>query len=189
MYGKLVPLPRSKVTVYANGAQIQSVSPGFDGSYSIALPAGLYVVTAEHPGFNGQTRLVAISDWHWTPVDFHLEHAPAITGNAFDFGLSSGSPITVFAGELGWTRIQVTLRSGLPQMVNLSVSGLPSGALASLNPPVGSPSFASVCIVTTSLAIQMGSYNVTVTGVGGGLTRSTSFMLTVNLRLGSPDKP
>jgi hypothetical protein len=189
MNGNLVALPRATVTVYAKGAPIQSVSPGFDGSYSMSLPSGIYVVTAEHPGFNAQSRIVEVSDWRLTPLDFYLMPAPAITGNVFDFSLSSRGPITVLPGELGWTTIQVTLRSGLPQMVNLSVSGLPSGAVASLSPAVGSPSFASICIITTSLVVQTGSYNVTMVGAGGGLTRSTSFTLTISPRLNTPDKP
>lgn len=188
MNGNLVPLPRARITVYANGVPIQSLFPAFDGSYSVSLPSGIYVVTAEQPGFNAQSRIVSVSDWHWTALDFYMLPAPAIAGNVFDFSLSSLGPITILPGQLGWTTIQVTVRSGSTQMVNLSVSGLPAGAVASLSPVAGSPSFASICIITASLVAQTGSYNVTVVGIGGGLKRSTSFTLTISTRFNTPDR-
>lgn len=182
-----IPLGGAKVAVYANGTLVLSMVAAWDGTYSIFLPPGVYVVTVERPGFNAQSRVVRITDGRLTRLNFHLQRAPDITGNTFDFGLSSGGPIMVLTGELGWTAIQVALRSGSPQNVSLSVSGLPSGASASLSPSVDSPSFTSICIITTSFATPVGSYVVTVSGVGGGLTGSTSFTLTISPRAHSPD--
>jgi hypothetical protein len=176
-----VPLSGAKVTVYANGAVIQSVSLNdFEGSYSLYLPSGLYVVTAECPGFSAQSRVVAISDEHSTRVDFFLQRAPAVKSSAFDFGLSSAGSMMILAGGSSWTTIQVTLYSGLPQTVNVSVSGLPPGTYASLSPSVVNASFPVVCMITTSLATPVGSYNVIVIGVGGGKIHSTSFTLTIS---------
>ncbi len=189
MSGQLIPLEWAKVTAYADGTPVQSVSPEFGGFYSISLPPGLYVVTAEHPGFITQSKVTLINDKRQTRLDFYMDRAPSITGSTFDFDLSSGGPITVLAGELGWTTIRVTLRSGLPQIVNLSLSGLPYWVSASLSPRVGNPSFSSICLIRASLAASFGSYNVTVTGVGGGLIRSGSFTLIISPRASSPDKP
>lgn len=182
-----IALGGAKVAVYANATLVISMVAAWDGTYSIFLPPGVYVVTVERPGFNAQSRVVRIIDNRSTRQVFYLQRAPDITGNTFDFVLSSGDPIMVLAGESGWTAIQMTLRSGSPQNVSLSVSGLPSGASASLSPPVASPSFTSICIITTSFASPVGSYVVTVSGVGGGLTSSTSFTLTISLRSHSPD--
>lgn len=184
---KSIPLGGAKVMAYANGTLILSMVVTWDGTYSIFLPPGVYVVTVERPGFDSQSRVVRIIDERSTRLNFYLKRAPDITGNTFGFGLSNTGPIIVLAGESGWTTIQVTLRSGSPQNVSLSVSGLPSGASASLSPSVDSPSFTSVCIITASFATPVGSYVVTVSGVGGGLTGSTSFTLTTSLRAHSPD--
>ena len=179
MYNEFIPLEWANVTVYDSGILVNSVSPGFDGSYSVPLPSGLYVVTAEHPGFNGSSQIVSISDWYATEVDFYLNRAPDIVGGIFDFSLSSSMEINVLPGELGWSRIQVALCSGPPQNVRLSVSGLPSNSSVSISPSVGSPSLTSICLITTSPTTPVGSYAVTVTGVGGGLTHNTTFTLTI----------
>jgi len=187
MDGHLIPLGWANVTAYSNGILVQSVSPGFDGSYSMSLPSGLYVVRVEHPGFNAQSKVVEISNGRSSRLDFYLERASIITSNAFDFGLSSSGPVMVPAGKSGWITIQVTLRSGSPQIVSLSVSGLPSGASVSLSSPSDRPSFTSICIITTSPATSVGSYIVTLIGVGGGMTHSASFTLTISPGAYSPD--
>jgi hypothetical protein len=175
-----IPLSEAKVTVYSNGSVIQSGSlNNFDGSYSTSLPSGLYVVTAECPGFSAQSRVASISDEHLTRLDFYLQRAPSVKANTFDFGLSRGGSITVLPGGSTWTTIQVTFHSGVPGTVNVSVSGLPPGAFASLSPPIVNSSFPVICMITTSPATPVGSYNVTVIGVGGGVRHSVSFTLVV----------
>jgi hypothetical protein len=186
---QLVMLPRAKMTIYSSGSVVQSMSPGFDGVYTVSLPPGLYVVTADYPGYNTQSRVVQIINGRSSHQDFYLEFTPAITGNAFDFSLSNGGPITVPAGESSWTTIKVTLLSGPAQNVSLSVSGLPSGATFSLTPRIGDSTFTSVCIVGASAAVPAGSYTVTLTANGGGITRSASFTLTVTSRAFSPNMP
>ena len=114
MDGHLIPLGWANITVYSNGLLVQSASPRFDGSYSMSLPSGLYVVRVEHSGFNAQSKVIEISNGRSSRLDFHLERASIIASNAFDFGLSSSGPITVSAGKSGWITIQVTLRSGSP---------------------------------------------------------------------------
>jgi hypothetical protein len=187
MNGQRIPLSWANITVYANGVRIVSLSPAFDGSYSMSLPAGLYVVTVEHHGFNGQNKRVEVYNGRSTRLDFYLDSISASVSNAFDFGLSSGGPITIRAGDSGWTIVQVTLRSGPSQIVNLTVSGIPSGAFVSLNASSGRPSFISICTILTSPAAPVGSYLVTLFGVAGGMTHSTSFTLTIVQRAFLPD--
>ena len=186
---QLVMLPKAKVTVYSSGSVVQSVSPGFDGVYTVSLPPGLYVVTAEYPGFNVQSRVVQIFDGRSSHQDFYLEFTTAVKGNAFDFSLASSGSITIPAGESGWTTIKVTLLSGPAQNVSLSVSGLPSGATFSLTPRTVNATCTSVCIVGSSAAVPAGTYTVTLTANGGGITRSASFTLTVTSRAFSPNLP
>ncbi len=81
MNNQPILLYHAKVTIYANGTQFQSMSVnGFDASYNVDLPPGMYVVTAECPGFNAQSKVVGISDLHSTQLDFYLQRAPTITG-------------------------------------------------------------------------------------------------------------
>jgi len=186
---KLILLPQAKVTIYANGVSVQSVSPGFDGVYSASLPPGLYVVTVEYPGYSAQSRAVQITNGRASHQDFYLEFTSIATDRAFDFSLSSSGPINVPVGESGWTMIKVTLLSGPAQNVTLSVSGLPHGATYSLTPRILNETSTSVCIVGASATVPAGSYTVTLTANGGGITRSVLFTLTVISRAYSPNMP
>jgi M6 family metalloprotease-like protein len=97
----------------------------------------------------------------------------------FNFALSNNRGISVTQGGSDSNNVAVTLTSGATQTVTLSASGLPSGATASFAPSSVSPTFTSSCTISASSSIAKGTYTIMVTGSGGGLTRTTSFTLTV----------
>lgn len=100
-------------------------------------------------------------------------------GGPPDFSLSD-SPIdlSVTQGSNGTTTITVTPTNGFVGEVNLSASGLPAGVTATFasNPATtGSVvSFAASSTATTGTAL------VTITGVSGVLTHTTTVSLTIN---------
>jgi len=104
--------------------------------------------------------------------------------SGFDFSLSNSDGITVLSGGSGSNTITVTLLSGTPQTVTLSAdigtTGIAFAVIVSFSPRSGNPKFTSTCMITTSSFALPGSYPVTVIGTGGGLTRTTSFTLTIN---------
>jgi len=73
--------------------------------------------------------------------------------------------------------IAVTLAGGFSGSIDLAASGLPSGASASFTPNPATSS--STMIVTASGSTMLGTYNVTITGTSGAMTRSTSVLLNV----------
>lgn len=81
------------------------------------------------------------------------------------------------------SELTVALTSGTTQAVALSASGLPSGASASFNPGSGNPTYTCTCTISTTSSTSTGSYSITVTGTGG-LSRSTTFTLTVLSKTG-----
>ncbi len=96
---------------------------------------------------------------------------------------ASGS---VIQGGNVYTMVTVTLTGeySSPVLVNLSVSGLPQGASAAFDPSnvtisSGSPSASSTMIITTSAITPTGTYEVAITGFGGGLSRTAQYALTV----------
>ncbi len=103
----------------------------------------------------------------------------AFTG-AFGFSLSV-NPIsgTVVQGSNIQTTLTATLTSGSTQSVSFSASGLPSGATASFSPTSCSPTCTSAMTISTLSTTPTGSYTITITGTGGGVTRTATFSLTI----------
>jgi iron complex outermembrane receptor protein len=65
-------IPGATITVaHATTHATQTVTTGTDGSYSLALPAGLYTVTVALKGFGGQSRQVEVGAA--STADFTLE--------------------------------------------------------------------------------------------------------------------
>src|SRR2546426_691337 len=96
-----------------------------------------------------------------------------------DFSLSAtpASQTVVRGGSTTYTA-NISRLGGFTGGVTFSVSGLPAGATASFspNPATGN---SSLTINTNEQATPQGSYVLTITGVGGGLTRVTSATLVV----------
>jgi len=102
----------------------------------------------------------------------------------FDFSLSNSDGITVTPGGSGSNTIIVTLLSGTAQGVTLfadvGTTGIAFAVVVSFNPRTVTPTCRSTCTITASSSTLTGSYPITVIGTGGGLTRTTSFTLTVS---------
>ncbi|MFI9597185.1 M28 family peptidase, partial [Nonomuraea sp. NPDC052265] len=97
-----------------------------------------------------------------------------------DFSLSaSPGSGTVQAGSTATTTIGSTTTNGTAQTVNLSASGLPTGATASFNPASITSGGSSSLSIATSPTTPAGSYTITVTGTGETATHTTSYALTV----------
>lgn len=99
----------------------------------------------------------------------------------FDFSLSR-NPISgkITQGQSATSSIKATLVDGKTQTVQLSVSGCPASTSCSLNPTSGNPTFYSTLTILTSSTTPLGTYSITISGVGGGKTRTTAYTLTVN---------
>ncbi|PYT88051.1 MAG: hypothetical protein DMG36_24560, partial [Acidobacteria bacterium] len=95
---------------------------------------------------------------------------------------ASPSSQTVTAGGARSYSVAISPTGGFSGQVTLSVSGLPSGANGSFSPNPASSS--ATLSVTTSTSTLAGTYTLTISGVSGGLTHSTTVALVVN---GPPD--
>ncbi len=85
---------------------------------------------------------------------------------------------TIAAGTVATYPIVTSTTSGLPQTVQLAVSGLPLGATAVFDPPSMASGFASTLTITTSTTTPDGTYTLLVTATGS-VTRSVSITLVV----------
>jgi len=107
----------------------------------------------------------------------------------FNVGVSPSSGSVQQGGSVSAT-VTVTLTSGSPQTVSLTASGLPSDAYPTFSPSSGYPTFTSTFTISTSTTTPTGTFYITIIGSGGGLTRTTTYALTVIPRPNqSPYKP
>jgi hypothetical protein len=81
----------------------------------------------------------------------------------------------------GTTSYIVTVSSvnGFTGNVNLTLSGLPSGATAAFNPAVVSGG-SGTSKLTITVGNSRGKYTLTITGMSGGLSHSAAVQLTVS---------
>ncbi len=97
-----------------------------------------------------------------------------------DFTLSANTAsLTVNRGASGAITITINRTSGFTSSVAMSASGLPSGVTATFNPPSTTANSSALTLAASSVATT-GTVNVTVSGTGGGITRSATLSLTVN---------
>lgn len=101
-------------------------------------------------------------------------------GATADFSISATpASQTVTAGNGTTYTTTISALSGFAGAVNMSVSGLPSGAAATFNPASVTGSGTSTLAVTTSSITPFGTYTLTITGTSGTLTHSSTVTLVV----------
>ena len=122
------------------------------------------VVTS--PGSGSPNRLLYVNNGG-VPVD------------DFSISISPASGATNPGGSLTAT-VSTATTSGNAQTVNLSASGLPSGATASFSPSSVISGGSSTLTISTSASTPAGTYTITITGAGASATHTTSYALTVN---------
>ncbi|MGA2978462.1 MAG: choice-of-anchor D domain-containing protein [Terriglobales bacterium] len=160
---QLVPVSAPDTIYYAttHNESTHSIAPGTSNSTEFDAPAGLaagnynlYVVT------NGiQSNAITVN----VVGGFALSANPAF--------------VNVAPGSTATSTITVTPGSGFSGNVTLSASNLPSGVTAGFSP--NPTSSTSTLTFTASGTAALGTTNVTIQGVSGSLTSSTTVSLTV----------
>ena len=116
-----------------------------------------------------------------TGIEGTSTHSTTVTltvpSNDFSIGASPTS-LTLNPGGSGTSTISTAVRSGVAGTINLSVSGAPSGASASLS-PTSVPAGGSSTLTVGSGSAAPGTYTLTITGTEGSMTHSTTVALTV----------
>ena len=104
------------------------------------------------------------------------------SGAPFDFSISvSPTEQGVVPGRTAACVVMVNLVSGEAMRVRLRITDLAAGMNASFDPQSGKPPYNSLLTVSTTQSVSAGRVAMTVTGTGGGNTRTASFTLIVGL--------
>ncbi|MFB0500638.1 MAG: PGF-pre-PGF domain-containing protein [Candidatus Hadarchaeaceae archaeon] len=148
---------------------LTSSNPDLTTSHSVGL-TGLTSSTTYHFRMRSEDAYYHVDIFEdmtfTTPTpDFRISVSP-----------SSGS---VLQGESITATVSIFPIWGFTATVGLSAAGLPSGATASFSPSLGTPGFNSTLKISIAATTPAGSYTITITGTGGGMSHSTTFPLTV----------
>ena len=97
-----------------------------------------------------------------------------------DFGISiSPTSQTVNAGENAGYGVTISSSGGFTGVVNLSVSGLPTGATATFNPASVQGSGLSSLAIVPGANTPAGTYTLTITGTSGPLVHTATATLVI----------
>lgn len=117
-------------------------------------------------------------NWHTRIGHFALPSCGATTANDFSIATTPSSG-TAAQGASATTTVTTAVTSGTAQTVNLSASGLPTGATATFSPVSVTAGSSSSLKISTSASTPAGSYPITVTGTSTSATRTTIYTLNV----------
>jgi uncharacterized membrane protein len=153
------------VTLSLNPASI--VAPG-SGSSTLSMvvasttAVGTYTITVTATG-GGITHTAAVS----------LTVTAPVTGG-FTISVSPTSGY-LYQGQSGYAVVTTSVTGGFASAITLSASGVPSGVTVSFSPnPIAAPgSGTSDFTLTVSRTAPTGTYPITITGTGGGVTHTT----------------
>ena len=133
-------------------------------TYATANPTAGFVGDPNHPVSAGYFGHLVWDGATTATPDFTLSASPTSQT------VTQGSPVSY--------TVTITPSGGFTGSVNLSVSGLPTGAGGTFSPNPATSS--STLSVTTSSTTPTGTYPLTITGASGSLTRTTSATLVVS---------
>jgi len=104
-----------------------------------------------------------------------------------DFSLSASPATQTVVATMGTSyTVAVSAIAGFTGTATMSVSGLPTGSMASFNPATVTGSGSSTLTVNTAVSTPLGSYTLTITAVSGGITHTANVNLMV---VGAPASP
>jgi hypothetical protein len=105
--------------------------------------------------------------------------AEPLTVQPNDFSISAvPDTLSVLQGDTGTSTISTAVTSGSPGTVDLSVSGVPSGATATLDAMSVTAGSSATLTVSTGTAAA-GTYTLSITGTEGSAAHATTVALTV----------
>ncbi|WP_206686089.1 M20/M25/M40 family metallo-hydrolase [Kribbella qitaiheensis] len=170
-------IPTSGVAAGASARKTTTQAQKWGGTANSAYDSCYHSACDKYPANINSTVLDRAADATAYAVwNLAVGDAPP-AGSDFSLALNPGSG-SVAAGSSVQTSVGTTTSSGDPQSVQLSATGLPSGATASFSPSSVTSGSSSTLTLATTAATAAGTYQVTVKGTGS-VSHEATYSLTV----------
>ena len=169
---------------YAWASGTSMATPHVAGAAALILAtANLPVATLKSTLLNNVDAIPSLNGLTTTGGRLNVYRAILASGApppSPDFTLSAtpASRSVTAGGQTTYT-VSIGTQNGFAGAVNLSVSGLPSGTIASFNPTPVNGWGSSTLTVSTSSSTTAGTYTLAITGSSGALTHRATVSLTV----------
>jgi subtilase family serine protease len=155
-----VTITFSPTSITGTGSSTMSIA------VASTVAAGTYTITVS--GSSGSTT-------ESTTVSLTVT-APVAGSFTISVSPSSGY---LFTGQSGYAVVTVTATGGFDSAVALSATGVPSGVTSSFSPASVTGSGTAHFNLSVSRNAASGTYPITITGTGGGVTKSTTLTFEV----------
>jgi kumamolisin len=161
--GFLNPIIYAQNVTSSYAADFHDIVSGTSGSFSAI------------PGYDLVTGWGSPNAGLFSALTGSTTQTPAFTISA------SPTSLSVVQGNTGTSTITTGVSGGFNSAIALSATGAPSGVTVGFSPSsIGAPgSGTSTATFTVASNATPGTYSITITGTGGGLTQSTTVSLTV----------
>lgn len=180
------PYPQSvRVAAVLDGTFLGSGTLTYPGPTGVPMTVTLATPWIATEGYHTMLWVADPSPYSYDdPYRYNNEAALSFTVAAapppFDFSISVSPPTQkVTAGESTSYVIVVSLVSGAAQPVSLGLVGLPAGVTYTLNPPSSNPTFQSTLEIVTTKAAKPGTYTLSMTALGGGVSKTANLILEI----------
>lgn len=135
------------------------------------------ITTGSNGGYSAVTGYDLTTGWG-SPAGQHLIYDLTATSGTPSFALSSSpAALSIKQSSTGAATLSVTDENGFTGTVSLAVTGLPAGVTAAFSPVTTAAK--SVLTFTSSASASPGAYPVTITGISGSVSSTTTINLTV----------
>ncbi len=136
-------------------------------------------ITSGSNGYSAATGYDLATGWG-SPNGSALISALAGSSSTPGYSLSaSPGSVSVVQGGSGSSTITSTVFDGFDSAVTLSASGQPGGVTIGFSPTSITGTGSSTMSITVASSVATGNYTITVSGVSGGTTETTTVSLTV----------
>ena len=134
---------------------------------SSTATAGSYTITVTGTPASGTAKTTTLT----------LTVTAAVTGS-FTISVSPTSGY-LDQGQSGYAVVTTTASGGFDSAISFSATGIPSGVTGSFSPASVTGSGTTDFTLTVSKSAPTGTYPITITGAGGGVTKSTTLTFQV----------